>query len=172
MWIGAALIIIGGLAWWYADQVEWKPAAGPMATSTATTTAEGGSHCAPGVACQAPSPTPTSTSLDTTFSVSIGGQHAVNSTFNVAPIAITEDSRCPAGAKCVWAGEVSVKVQINDSGRVTTTDLTLGAQTATERTATVTVGSYIVTMIAVAPVKQVGVTLNAKDYVITYEVKQ
>ncbi len=61
--------------------------------------------------------------------------------------AVLEDSRCPANANCVWAGEV--KVQVSVDGQLLT--LTLGASTDTgENTADLGNG-YLLTLLDVQP---------------------
>jgi hypothetical protein len=35
---------------------------------------------------------------------------------NLTPISVEEDSRCPAGTQCVWAGQVKVKVLVEPAG--------------------------------------------------------
>lgn len=44
----------------------------------------------------------------------------------VTPLKLIEDSRCPKGAQCVWAGRVRVTVRIDLGQRNELRDLTLG----------------------------------------------
>ncbi len=44
----------------------------------------------------------------------------------ITPLAIVEDSRCPTGAQCTWAGRVVVQVRIVNAGRSETRDVTQG----------------------------------------------
>jgi hypothetical protein len=47
-----------------------------------------------------------------------GSQKAVpNSRLKVKFVAVTEDSRCPENAQCVWAGVARIKVQVSKNGR-------------------------------------------------------
>ena len=32
-------------------------------------------------------------------------------------IRVTDDSRCPKGARCVWAGKVTIEIELNHGGR-------------------------------------------------------
>ena len=41
---------------------------------------------------------------------------------NVTPLAVVEDSRCPTGTQCVWAGRVRLSARIDGQRR----ELTLG----------------------------------------------
>ena len=42
------------------------------------------------------------------------------------PLAVTEDSRCPANAQCVWAGRLTVSTRITATSWAQTAPLTLG----------------------------------------------
>ncbi|MCB2077919.1 MAG: hypothetical protein KDE55_09515 [Novosphingobium sp.] len=44
----------------------------------------------------------------------------------VTPIAVIEDSRCPADVQCVWAGRVRISARIHLGTGDTTQELTLG----------------------------------------------
>ncbi|WP_343806827.1 hypothetical protein [Alteraurantiacibacter aestuarii] len=48
----------------------------------------------------------------------------------LTPMRVTQDSRCPINARCVWAGEITVETRIDGAGWRETLPLTLGeAQT-------------------------------------------
>lgn len=44
----------------------------------------------------------------------------------VTPVAVVEDSRCPIDARCVWAGRLVVRTQIDGDGWRDTADMRLG----------------------------------------------
>ena len=44
----------------------------------------------------------------------------------LTPLAVTEDSRCPENARCVWAGRVTVSTRIAATHWTQTAPLTLG----------------------------------------------
>lgn len=51
------------------------------------------------------------------ISLHIGGQKtAANGKVTVKFVSVIEDSRCPANAKCVWAGNAKIKISVK-SGR-------------------------------------------------------
>ena len=50
--------------------------------------------------------------------------------YQVTPIRVVEDSRCPMNARCVWAGRLIVRTTIRDGRRRWTRDLTLGQPAA------------------------------------------
>ena len=45
---------------------------------------------------------------------------------NLTPIGIDEDSRCPVGTQCIWAGQVKVKVLVEPAGANHAVFATLG----------------------------------------------
>lgn len=52
----------------------------------------------------------------------------------VTPRAVIEDSRCPANARCVWAGRMIVRTHVTGPGWNETLDLTLGTRSAMQDT--------------------------------------
>jgi hypothetical protein len=50
----------------------------------------------------------------------------------ITPISVDEDSRCPTGVKCIWAGTVRLKVDVYPSTRDHTYFVTLGQPTGVE----------------------------------------
>jgi hypothetical protein len=44
----------------------------------------------------------------------------------VTPLRLLEDSRCPRGVQCVWAGQVRISVAVRGGSSVDTRELTLG----------------------------------------------
>ena len=44
----------------------------------------------------------------------------------VTPLRVTEDSRCPINARCIWAGEIKVETRIEQTDWRETVELTLG----------------------------------------------
>lgn len=51
--------------------------------------------------------------------VSVGGMR-------VTPFKILEDSRCPANARCVWAGQVRLRIRLHIGSRPQTMEITSG----------------------------------------------
>ena len=44
----------------------------------------------------------------------------------LTPVQVVEDSRCPANARCVWAGRVILRTRVESAGGREVVDLTLG----------------------------------------------
>jgi len=82
--------------------------------------------------CAGATPPPSAQLQDGTAIVKLEG-HARFGGLDVVPLRIEEDSRCPAGVQCVWAGRVRVAVRIDDRGRRSESVLTLGQPVALEQ---------------------------------------
>jgi hypothetical protein len=50
----------------------------------------------------------------------------------ITPIAVDEDSRCPVGSQCIWAGTVRLKVQVYPNARNYANFVTLGQPAVVE----------------------------------------
>jgi len=76
--------------------------------------------------------------------------------------AVAEDSRCPEGVACVWAGQVKIQLSISESATAKTVELTrLGKQ---KGEAMATVGNYKIYLFAVNPYPKASGKIKASDY--------
>ena len=75
----------------------------------------------------------------------------------VRPLAVIEDSRCPASVQCVWAGRVRISAEISGVG---TRELTLGEST--------TVGGGTLVLVDVRPSKRTPDAIPPRDYEFTF----
>jgi len=75
-------------------------------------------------------------------------------------VEVVSDSRCPNGAKCIWAGEASCLVKIAQAGSTYEKVLT---QPGLSEPTSDTFGGYEVTF-DVLPYPEVGKEIKAKDY--------
>ena len=73
------------------------------------------------------------------------GSTIVAGAMRITPIAVIEDSRCPAKTQCVWAGRVVVRVTISSLTAKLTREMTVGQP--------VSIGGKDVTLVAVSPAK-------------------
>ena len=78
----------------------------------------------------------------------------------ITPLKVLEDSRCPIGVQCVWAGQVRVSVMIDTKGGSSTAALTGGKPVSTAA------GALELTQIA--PTKRKGVTIYPEEYRFTF----
>ena len=79
----------------------------------------------------------------------------------VRPLAVIEDSRCPASVQCVWAGRVRISADIGGTG---TRELTLGEPAA--------VSGGTLTLVDVRPGKRAPGTIPSRDYQFTFTFQQ
>ncbi|MDP3675914.1 MAG: hypothetical protein Q8R44_12610 [Novosphingobium sp.] len=61
----------------------------------------------------------------------------------ITPLTLIEDSRCPQGVRCVWAGQVRMSARIDGRGGIRTRELILGHP--------MSVGSGMLVLETVAP---------------------
>jgi hypothetical protein len=70
----------------------------------------------------------------------------------VTPLTLLEDSRCPQGVQCVWAGRVRISARLGEATR----ELTLGQPAG--------VPGGAVTLVEVAPAKRKDAAIRPADY--------
>lgn len=106
--------------------------------------------------------------LDETFDLSLNETALVSDTVEVQLAGISNDSRCPADAQCITAGNVTVELNVAVNGESESTAVT-GSGNA-DLPATVTVLGYQVAMLGVTPQPKSGETIAPADYVVTFKV--
>lgn len=85
----------------------------------------------------------------------IGETAALPNGATITPLRVEEDSRCPAGVQCVWAGQVRLTVRI-DRGGSDTRELVSGKPVAA--------AGGTLELTEIAPTKRKGVPLFPEDY--------
>ena len=75
----------------------------------------------------------------------------------VRPVAVLEDSRCPASVQCVWAGRVRISAEVSGAG---TRELTLGES--------LTVSGGTLTLVDVRPSKRTPDPISTREYQFTF----
>ena len=75
----------------------------------------------------------------------------------VRPLAVIEDSRCPAQVQCVWAGRVRIRAEVSGNG---TQELTLGEPQA--------MSSGTLTLVDVRPGKRAPEAIAPRAYQFTF----
>jgi hypothetical protein len=76
--------------------------------------------------------------------------------FQLTPVEVIEDSRCPANVQCVWAGRLWLKARIDMGGKVTEPEFTLGEAQQ--------VGAGMLELIEAKPHPEQGRTIYTEDY--------
>lgn len=74
----------------------------------------------------------------------------------VTPLALLEDSRCPQGVQCVWAGQVRINARVATGSSSSVREMTSGKPVA--------VADGTLTLIDVQPAKRNESTIAPGDY--------
>lgn len=77
-------------------------------------------------------------------------------------LSVVEDSRCPEGTNCIWAGNAQVKLRVTDGGKTRVFDLNTGKGSDSYN-----FGRYQIKLVKVSPTPTVGNHIRQKDYTIT-----
>jgi len=81
-------------------------------------------------------------------------------------VELVEDSRCPADANCVWAGNAKIKIRVSKNGK--SEDLTL--DTNGPKQYVTTADGYSVKLVGLTPSPKSNIRINRNGYVATLEV--
>ncbi|MDD4859637.1 MAG: hypothetical protein PHR56_05465 [Dehalococcoidales bacterium] len=96
------------------------------------------------------------------FALSPGDSVVINSEgLRIKFLEVTEDSRCPQGVTCIWAGQVSCLVEVGDTKK--TEQLKLTQTGGTSEFSVQTYGSYDLHF-NVEPYPVAGQTIEKDDY--------
>jgi hypothetical protein len=90
------------------------------------------------------------------------GQPVMVADVMLTPLEVTEDSRCPINARCIWAGQIVVETQVDGAGWRETVAMTLGEPAG--------VRGYILNLTSAEPGRMAGSQqAEPLDYRFTYE---
>lgn len=81
---------------------------------------------------------------------------------------LTEDSRCPVGVNCVWAGNAKIKVTVqqgNDPAETFEMNTNLGAKGANY-------GSFYINLLSLTPTPAANVRINRNAYAATFSINR
>jgi hypothetical protein len=84
------------------------------------------------------------------------GQTVRITDFELTPLKVIEDSRCPANVQCVWAGRLRLKAQLDFGGEVAEPEFTLGEAQP--------VGAGTLELVEAKPHPEQGRTIYPEDY--------
>ncbi|TIX50210.1 hypothetical protein [Alteraurantiacibacter aquimixticola] len=80
----------------------------------------------------------------------------------LTPMKVTEDSRCPINARCVWAGRIVVETRVDGAGWRETVPVTLGEPES--------VRGYVLNLVSAEPGQMAGADpVGPEDYRFAYE---
>lgn len=88
------------------------------------------------------------------------GQMARAGDLTVRPIALLEDSRCPASVQCVWAGQVRISAEVVSANGREMRELTLGKPIA--------IGGGNLALVEVQPAKLAPGATEPREYRFTF----
>ena len=100
--------------------------------------------------------------------IQIGEQKtATQDKINIKFLSLVEDSRCPEGVNCVWAGNAKIEVEINcgDHKEKFEMNTNLGPKGAS-------FDGYAINLVSLSPYPKEGVTVDAKSYLATFNISR
>jgi hypothetical protein len=92
------------------------------------------------------------------------GETANFSGGSIKLLRVFDDSRCPTGVTCIWAGTVNVEIESFDGATTTRQTLALGKAFKTK--------NQNISFISATPYPKQDVTISEKDYVVTLDVSK
>ena len=114
-----------------------------------------------------------STNLDSPFSIGINQTaHLTSADLDLSFVDVIEDSRCPSDVQCIWAGQVSVSVELKiassgeNLGRFGMTMIG-SAEPGTSNDYHLSIGVYLVELVNVMPYPVSTQVIEPSEYVIT-----
>ena len=79
-------------------------------------------------------------------------------------VELVEDSRCPADAQCVWAGNAKIKIRVTMNGR--SHDLSLDTNGQHQAA---TAEGYTIKLLSLTPAPRSNIRIDRNGYVATFE---
>ncbi len=105
--------------------------------------------------------------VDRDFELTVGQSARVDGpSLTVAFNGVTEDSRCPTGVQCIWAGNAAIAVSLTEGSGATsqaTLNTTLNPHSAR-------VSGYEISLVGVTPYPKQGGTIPQATYIATLHV--
>lgn len=80
---------------------------------------------------------------------------------------VIEDSRCPTGVQCVWAGRARIVIEKTEGGQTTPVELS----TESAEASTAEVDGMVIRLVQLDPHPAEGQQIDPQDYVATLDVK-
>ncbi|HEY9405694.1 MAG TPA: hypothetical protein VIQ24_23795 [Pyrinomonadaceae bacterium] len=104
-----------------------------------------------------------------TVQVRVGREASVTAhRLKIRFVAVREDSRCPEGVQCIWAGNARVAVRLSHAGR-RAANVELNTMKEPQE---ITYGNYTIKMTNLAPRPTQNRPPKARDYVATFVVSK
>jgi hypothetical protein len=111
--------------------------------------------------------------LNQNFVLRVGQEATVaEQKLNVKFVSVLEDSRCPKGVNCIWAGNVRVQLQVSKArSKPAKVELSLNPRDAPDGEAS-NYGDYKLKLVSVEPYPVEGQQLRASDYTVTLSISK
>ncbi|HLP44108.1 MAG TPA: hypothetical protein VK145_02410 [Candidatus Nanoarchaeia archaeon] len=108
---------------------------------------------------------PIPTDIAETFDVRVGEKFVGQTGVEITVKQVTEDSRCPANANCVWAGRLVVKADVSfDGGPV--------QEKSIEVNTVLELPEGKITFTDVKPAKILNGTIKPEEYIFTFSIER
>jgi hypothetical protein len=121
-------------------------------------------------ACGRNNPNEIKVTANTSFDLAVGKTATVKGeSISIKFDSVTEDSRCPTGVTCIWAGQAKCNMSIIQNGA--TTPVVLTQSGGSEGTMPGFAGKYQVSFI-LNPYPKAGSQIKPQDYVLTLKLFQ
>ncbi|MEO6582568.1 MAG: hypothetical protein ABIN68_07175 [Sphingomicrobium sp.] len=89
------------------------------------------------------------------------GQVTAVESLQVRPLALLEDSRCPASVQCIWAGQVRIRAEVTSRSGRELREMTLGTP--------ISVSGGTLTLVDAQPPKLAPGTTDAGQYRFSFQ---
>lgn len=112
---------------------------------------------------------PAAPGLEESFELRIGHSARVDGALDVRFDDVVQDSRCPTGVTCIWAGDAVVRLHLGFGGDSATTDLHTNAGAGVQHAV---FAGYDVALEALAPAPAKDQPVARESYTATLRVRQ
>lgn len=112
--------------------------------------------------------------MDKAFTLHYGetAQWTADETIQIRFDSTLDDSRCPKGVQCVWAGRAVAGITFSQNGEMQNGALVLGDPAGTNYSNTATFGDFTVTLNQVNPHPVAEQKIQPNDYSVELEIKK
>ena len=107
-------------------------------------------------------------SLGQAFDIKVGQEASISSQqLTLKFLSVSEDSRCPQGASCIWEGNGKVNIELTPADQ---TSYVVELNTAMSLESEATYLSYRISLLDLQPYPSAGSTIEQSEYIATVKV--
>lgn len=107
---------------------------------------------------------------NTNFSINYQDTLKLSNDLSIKFSNVTEDSRCPQGAQCIWEGKISIVFDIIEKGEKTG-EFTLSSN-PDDSMKTQGINNYSISLVSVNPYPEIDKPFAKEDYIATISVSE